>query len=268
MHSWASDGDVSPAEVVRTAVAAKLDIIAVTDHDIAAGVPEALSEAENHPIRVVPGIEISSMWEGRELHILGYWIDPLAAPILEHQTMAVRRRETRMEAMIERLGGLGLEVSMEDVRAAAGPSVMVLGRPHLARAMHARGHTRFYSEAFNKYIGDSGPAYVAEGFPEPAAAIDTIHRAGGVAVWAHPAPAWFLEGIPLLHDWGLDGVECFRPGMEESDVRLFEKEALARGLMPSGGSDWHGPQRSTMGEFAVDATRIARLLEIGGVVVE
>ncbi len=267
MHSWASDGDVSPEEVVRTAVAARLDVIAITDHDIASGVNAALREAEQHPITVIPGIEISSMWEGRELHILGYWIDPESAPIQEHQTMAVQRRTTRMVAMIERLAGLGLEVSMDDVRAAAGPSVMALGRPHLARAMHARGHTRFYSEAFNRYIGDAGPAYVAEGFPEPAEAIDTIHRAGGVAVWAHPPPLWFLDGMQLLPGWGLDGVECFRPGMEEADVRLFEEETRARGLLLSGGSDWHGPQRSTMGDFAVDGARIAPLLEIGGVTV-
>ena len=264
MHSWASDGDVSPTEVVRTAVAARLDVIAITDHDIASGIAEGLQEAEHHPVTVIPGIEISSMWDGRELHILGYWIDPQSAPILEHQTMAVQRRSLRMEAMIERLGALGLEVTMADVRAAAGPSVMALGRPHLARAMHARGHTRFYAEAFNRYIGDSGPAYVTEGFPTPAEAIDTIHRAGGVAVWAHPAPLWFLEGIPLLQGWGLDGVECFRPGMDEVDVRLFEEETRTRGLFPSGGSDWHGPKRSTLGDFAVDSERVAELLRLGG----
>lgn len=267
MHSWASDGDVSPTEVVRIAAAARLDVIAVTDHDIASGVQEACLEAANHSVTVVPGIEISSMWEGRELHILGYWIDPFSPPILEHQELAVRRRSVRMEAMIERLRGLGLEVSMNDVELAAGPSVKALGRPHLARALFNRGHTRYYADAFNRYIGDLGPAYVAEGFPLPADAIDTIHRAGGVAVWAHPAPAWFREGIPLLQEWGIDGVECYRPGMLEADVHLFERETHARGLLPTGGSDWHGPQRSKMGDFAVDGARIREVLRIGGVLV-
>lgn len=265
MHSWASDGDVSPTEVVRIAAAARLDVIAVTDHDVASGVEEARAEAGNHPVTVIPGIEMSTMWEGRELHILGYWIDPLSPPILEHQGRAVTRRSVRMEAMIGRLHDLGLEVTMADVEAAAGPSVKALGRPHLARALFNRGYTRFYAEAFNRYIGDLGPAYVAEGFPLPADAIDTIHRAGGVAVWAHPAPTWFLDGIGLLQQWGIDGVECYRPGMFDSDVQLFEQETKARGLFPTGGSDWHGPQRSKMGDFAVDGGRISEILRIGGI---
>src|SRR5690606_292478 len=126
-----------------------------------------------------------------ELHILGYFIDPGSEPILRHQTAAGRRRRLRMEAMIAKLGELGVEVTMEDVQRAAGPSARTLGRPHLARALHARGHTRYYSEAFSHYIGDAGPAYVAEGFPMPEEAIRTIHAAGGLAVWAHPSPAWF-----------------------------------------------------------------------------
>lgn len=267
MHSWASDGDVSPADVVRTAAAARLDIISLTDHDIAAGVQEAVAESMHHAVTVVPGIEISSMWETRELHILGYWIDPESVPIQEHQRLSVLRRWVRMESMIDRLRGMGIQLTMGDVQDAAGPSVKALGRPHLARALFNGGFTRFYADAFNRYIGDSGPAYVAEGFPSPAEAIDTIHRAGGVAVWAHPSPPWFVEGIELLEGWGIDGIECYRPGMLESDVQLFEQETRHRGLFPTGGSDWHGPQRSRMGDFAVDGARISEVLKIGGVAV-
>ena len=265
LHTWVSDGDVAPAEVARLATAAGLDIIAITDHDTAAGVEEAVRAAQELPLTVVPGIEISTMWESHELHILGYWIDPKSDSILRHQTQAILRRSVRMEAMVDRLQHLGIDVTMADVQLAAGPTVQTLGRPHLARAIHARGHTRYYAEAFVRYIGDGGPAYVAEGFPHPKEAIDTIHAAGGVAVWAHPSPEWFLEGVGLLAEWGIDGIECFRPGMEPATVESFEREARARGLFPTGGSDWHGPQRFTLGEFSLYSARIGELLAIGGV---
>src|SRR5690606_26037388 len=143
-----------------------------------------------------------------ELHILGYWIDPFSPPILQHQERSVRRRADRMMAMVERLQKLGVAIAFSDVEEAAGPSVRALGRPHLARALYAGGHTRFYGEAFTRFIGDGGPAFVAEGFPLPRDAIASIHDAGGVAVWAHPPLHWFEEGLDLLADWGLDGVEC------------------------------------------------------------
>src|SRR5690606_22388243 len=188
-----SDGDVSPTEVTRIATSSGLDVIALTDHDTAAGVEEAVGAAQDLPLTVIPGIEISTMWEAHELHILGYWIDPKSEPILRHQTQSVLRRSVRMEEMVDRLQRLGVDVTMADVELAAGPTVQTLGRPHLARAIHTRGHTRYYAEAFVRFIGDGGPAYVAEGFPLPEHAIETIHAAGGVAVWAHPSPEWFME---------------------------------------------------------------------------
>jgi 3',5'-nucleoside bisphosphate phosphatase len=266
-HTWVSDGDVAPAELVRLAEAARLDIIALTDHDTAAGVPEAVAAAEGRPIRVIPGIEISTRWSDHEIHVLGYWIDPSSASILAHQVSATERRFRRMEAMLDRLQGMGVSLSMDEVQAAAGTGVRTLGRPHLARALHTAGYTRFYSEAFGRFIGDGGPAFVAEGFPEPAAGIDVIHQAGGVAVWAHPAPARFDEFLPLMKTWGIDGVECYRPGMDPKDVASFEAGARRSGLFLTGGSDWHGPQRFTLGEFAVAADRIAEVLAFGGILV-
>lgn len=267
LHSWVSDGDVSPTEVVRLAAAARLDVISLTDHDTAAGVEEAMAEAERHRLSVVPGIEISSRWGEHELHILGYWIDPASEPILEHQRRAGQRRTTRMHSMIELLAGMGVEVSMEDVQTAAGQGSRTLGRPHLARALFARGHTRYYSEAFTRFIGDGGPAHVAEGFPDPEYAIAAIHSAGGAAVWAHPQLDWFEEGIELLTGWGLDGVECYRPGADPADVLRLESITRARSLLPTGGSDWHGPQRSALGGFTVSGDRVAGVLSFGGLAV-
>lgn len=265
LHTWVSDGETSPTEVVERAVAARLDVIAITDHDTAAGLPEAIAAASARPVTLIPGIEISCRLDQSELHILGYWIDPLAPAIVEHQTLAASRRHTRMLTMIDRLRAMGVEITIEEVQAAAGPSVKSLGRPHLARALHTARHTRFYGEAFTRFIGNSGPAYVAEGFPSPEYAIDVIHAAGGRAVWAHPPFAEFDLLLPGLRDAGLDGVECFRPAVEWGDSIHMETTARALGMFPTGGSDWHGPTRNRLGEFAVAGSRVRELLAIGDI---
>lgn len=261
LHTWVSDGAVSPADLVRRAAAAGLDVIAVTDHDTAAGVAEASEAARDHPVRVVPGIEISTRVGGQEFHILGYWIDVSAASIVEHQIGAAVRRYDRMISMVERLRKMGIGITMEDVEAAAGPSARTLGRPHLARALHARRFTRYYNEAFDRYIGDSGPAFVAEGFPTPAEAIQRIHEAGGHAVWAHPPIETFGAILPDLARAGLDGVECYRPSVDADDALRLEDAVRRLGLFPSGGSDWHGPASGKLGEFAVDGARIPEVLD-------
>lgn len=265
LHTWVSDGDLSPAQVVGAAINARLDVIAITDHDTAAGVVEALDAAADEPIEVVPGIEVSCRNDVTEFHILGYWIDPTARSILDHQAGAATRRSARMVVMIERLRGLGIEITYEEVQAIAGPTVRALGRPHLARALHAGRHTRFYGEAFTRFIGDSGPAFVAEGFPTPAEAIEVIHAAGGQAVWAHPPLGDFNRHLPELVAAGLDGIECFRPGAEWEDATDLEAAARASGLFATGGSDWHGPARFRLGDFAVDGSRVREVLAFGGV---
>jgi predicted metal-dependent phosphoesterase TrpH len=262
LHTWVSDGDVSPTEVVKLAAAAGLDLIAITDHDTALGVPEAQIAAADLPLIVVPGIEISSRLDEQELHILGYWIEPTAESILEHQRRATLRRSTRMAAMVARLQDLGVGITYEDVEAAAGPTVKTLGRPHLARALHAGRHTRYYGEAFIRFIGDAGPAYVAEGFPAPADAIRAIHGAGGKAVWAHPPLATFTDILPALEAAGLDGVECFRPGVDAVDWVRLEKETRRLGLFPTGGSDWHGPARCSLGAFAINGSTMPEVLAL------
>lgn len=241
-------------------------MIAITDHDTAAGVDEAVAAAGEHPLAVVPGIEISTCTSPHELHVLGYWIDPRAPAIIAHQTAAAVRRVRRMERMVEKLVGMGVPVSMEEVRTAAGPEARTLGRPHLARALLAAGFIRSFSEAFNRYIGDRGPAFVAQDFPTPRDAIDAIHASGGVAVWAHPPLEVAEELMPSFADWGLDGVECFRPNTTPPDAERLQNLAERYDLFPSGGSDWHGPRRAfELGSFQVPAERIARLLAVGGI---
>jgi len=265
LHTWISDGDLPPAEVAKLAARAGLGAIAITDHDTAAGVEEARVAVVGLPITVVPGIEISSRWRDQEWHILGYWIDPASPSILAHQLAAGRRRSDRMSEMVSRLQDMGIGVTFAEVEAAAGPSVRTLGRPHLARALHAGGHTRYYGEAFQRFIGDGGPAFVAEGFPTPAAAIETIRTGGGVAVWAHPPIDWLDAALPMMLEWGLSGVECYRPMTDPHEVTILERSARSFGLFPTGGSDWHNAHRTAIGDFAVDAARVGDLLAVGGI---
>ena len=265
LHSHVSDGDLSPAALVKAASAAGIRIMALADHDTAAGVPQALATASTLPIGVIPALEVSTRWEAYELHILGYWIDPYSPPILAHQEASIRRRVERMRGMVGRLQEMGIPITYEQVVTAAGPEAQSIGRPHLARALLAAGHTRFYGEAFARYISDSGPAFVAQAFPTPSEAIAMIHAAGGVAVWAHP-PLDTLEGLlPGMADWGLDGLECFRPLLDPQQVLLLTETARRYGLFPTGGSDWHGPHRAALGAFHIRREAVYELLALGGI---
>jgi predicted metal-dependent phosphoesterase TrpH len=266
LHSHVSDGDLAPAAVVRAASAAGLRVMALTDHDTSAGVPQALATAATLPIAVIPGIEISTRWTDRELHVLGYWIDPYSEPIVAHQTASVLRRTERMQGMIAKLRDMGIPITFEQVIAAAGPEAQSIGRPHLARALLAAGHTRYYGEAFARFISDTGPAFVAQAFPTPAEAIAMIHSAGGVAVWAHP-PLDVLEPmLPMMADSGLNGLECFRPMVGPTDLALLLDTARRFGLFPTGGSDWHGPHRAAIGDFHIAEEQVYELLAVGGIV--
>lgn len=243
------------------AAAGRLDVIAIADHDTVSGVAEAVSAAEPLPLQVVPAIEISTRHGDRELHILGYFVDIDSPAMLRHQDLARVRRVERMQGMVERLQGFGIPVEYADVTRAAGPDASSIGRPHLARALLERGHTRTFAEAFDRYIGDRGPAFVRSDFPGVRDAIDAIREAGGVPVWAHPEVNVFDENIRTFAGWGLSGVECYRPNTPPAECHLFETAALQLGLFRTGGSDWHGSHRGPLGDFAVAYRDVRELLD-------
>jgi hypothetical protein len=266
IHTHASDGHFSPTEVVQMAVTGRLDVISITDHDTVAGVDEALAAADGLPLRVVPGIEMSTREDDHEIHLLGYFVDPHSAPVVQHQAGAVERRAERMRQMVENLNRMGVEVDYADVVRAAGPDASTIGRPHLARALLERGATRYYGEAFDRYIGDQGPAFVRSDFPGVRESIEAVHRAGGVAVWAHPDVAMFDQYVRVFAEWGLDGVECYRPSTPPVESHLFETVAHSLGMFCTGGSDWHGTHRGPLGDFAVKWDDVQELLagRLGG----
>jgi predicted metal-dependent phosphoesterase TrpH len=264
IHTHASDGQLSPTAVVNAAARGRLDVIAITDHDTVAGLHEALAAARSLPLEVVPGVELSTRHGPHEIHVLGYFIDPDSPALREYQSAAGDRRAGRMQEMVRRLQGLGVGVEFEDVLRMAGPEASSLGRPHLARALQAAGHTRSVGEAFDLYLKDGGSAFVETAFPSVREAIDTIHQAGGVAVWAHPDLPVFDAEVRTFAGWGLNGIECFRPTTPPVESMLFDKVAREMGLFRTGGSDWHGPHRGRLGDWAIRSDEVRELLDLKG----
>lgn len=264
MHSTASDGAFAPAEVVRAAAAGGLHVIALADHDTTAGVAPALAAARGQ-LHVIPALEVSTTLEGVEHHVLGYYVDVTHPRILSFGDVASSRRRERMRGMIGRLEGLGVSVPFEEVAAAAGPDARAVGRPHLARALVERGYANSFADAFDRYIGDHGPAYLPTNLLTPADAIALIHEAGGVAIWAHPRPDALTRLLPQFLEWGLDGIECFRPRLSPAETAVVEGAARAHDLLVTGGSDWHGEWHGRLGTFAVSADDVAAFLARGGI---
>jgi predicted metal-dependent phosphoesterase TrpH len=242
VHSNASDGTDSPAEVMRRAGQAGLDVVALTDHDTVAGHEQAWRALPDGLI-LVPGMELSGRLAGRSVHLLAYLFDPGDAELNAELARITDDRVLRARAMVDRLAELGVDISWDQVAAIAGPAVV--GRPHIARAMAASGAIAEPRDAFTRdWIADGGRAYVDRYALDPGHAIRLVRAAGGAVVLAHPRAGrdWDVsdEQIAGLAAVGLAGVEVFHP--DQSDAERARLLALTRdlGLLASGGSDDHG----------------------------
>ena len=241
VHSSASDGTDPPAEVMRRAAQAGLDVVALTDHDTVAGHAEAHAAAG--PVTLLPGMELSGRLDGRSLHMLAYLFDADQPELSAELTRIRDDRVLRARAMVDKLAGLGVDVSWEQVAAIAGQAVV--GRPHIARAMADSGAIASPREAFTRdWIADGGRAYVGRYALDPVRAIGLVREAGGVTVLAHPRAGrdtWVTnEQITGLAAVGLAGLEVFHP--DQSDAERARLIALAHDLdlAATGGSDDHG----------------------------
>jgi hypothetical protein len=265
VHTTASDGSWSPGAVVRGAAAGGLDVIAITDHDTAAGFAAATEAAVGLDLQVIPALEVSSTHAGRDIHVLGYFVDPDSSALRAHAARATGRREERMREMLARLVKQGIAVEYAAVEEAAGPDRVVIGRPHLARALVAAGHATSLPDAFDRLIGDDKPAFVPTNLLTAVQAVEVVRAAGGVPVWAHP-PTDMVDGLlPALLAAGLRGLEVYRPKNARTDVIRYEAICRSRGLLPSGGSDWHSPDGGTaLGDFFVTGDEVEALLAVGG----
>lgn len=236
-HSTASDGSRAPAEVIRAARAAGLAALALTDHDTIAGVAEACAAGTELGVRVVAGVELSAVEHDVETHILGLHLAELGE--LDRRLVELRdMRMNRARRIVERLQQLGVAVSMDAVLdAAAGGAV---GRPHVARALVAGGWVADFREAFERYLGNGRQAFVPKEHLSAAAAIEIIHRAGGLAILAHPGGLATRDRILALTSAGLDGLEILHPSHSWDDSQRLDALAAELDLARSGGSDWHG----------------------------
>ncbi len=264
IHSLASDGSLSPRDLVAAARAAGLHVIALADHDTTAGVRDAAAAGEGH-VHVIPALEISTTHAGEDVHLLGYYVDLDDPALIAYEESAVHRRRERMQSMIDRLAGLGVRVSLGDVETAAGIEARSIARPHLARALVGAGHAMTVADAFDRWIGNAAPAYVAVDLISLADAIAMVRAAGGVAVWAHPDMDMFRRDIGQFHALGLNGVECYRPRSTPSESLELETAAQRRGMLVTGGSDWHGLWNGRLGSFAVTRDEVGAFLERGGI---
>jgi 3',5'-nucleoside bisphosphate phosphatase len=248
MHSTCSDGALTVAELVPAVHAAGVHVFALTDHDTLEGLGVARREAERLGLGWISGVEISTRFQELEIHVLGYGFDVenrVLGALLETQKQARRERIPRIVA---KLNELGLGVSVADVDAVAKGANP--GRPHVARALLARGLVRDLEEAFERYLGDGAPAQLPKPMPAPEVAIAAIHAAGGKAVWAHPLAAAVRRSGQLvriareLKGQGLDGLEEVHPAHDANDRKQLRKLARELDLERTGGSDFHGGHRT------------------------
>jgi predicted metal-dependent phosphoesterase TrpH len=244
MHSTCSDGSLGVQELVRAVHAAGVDVFALTDHDTLEGLDVARLEAQRLGLGWISGVEISTRFAELELHVLGYGFDVENRELdtlLRAQKIARRERIPRIVA---KLNEFGVDLSVADVDAVAQGANP--GRPHVARALVARGFVRDVEDAFTRYLGEGGSVQLPKPLPTPEVAIAAIHAAGGKAVWAHPLASAIRRSGGLvriardLAAQGLDGLEEVHPAHDAGDRKQLRKLARELGLECSGGSDFHG----------------------------
>lgn len=239
LHTTESDGTWSPQELTQEAAKRGLKTIAITDHDTTAGIGEALAHAPQS-LQVIPGIELSAVSEsGEEVHVIGLWIDPTARSLQRQLSILRESRLSRTEEILNRLQKLGVALSYEDVLRYAQKDV--LSRSHIASALLEKGYVQTKQEAFTTYIGQGAPAYVERYKISPEDAVELILGAGGVPVLAHPGLLGNLDILPTMVDAGLVGLEVIHSSHIPEQVEFFHDLANKWGLLPSGGSDCHGP---------------------------
>jgi 3',5'-nucleoside bisphosphate phosphatase len=236
-HSTASDGILPPEQVIEAAERCGLKAVALTDHDTIAGLPAAREAGQRLGIRVIAGVELSAFYEDHEVHLLALHLSQLDT--LEKRLAELRlMRLARAERIVEKLNALGIPIKLDEVLSQSDGGAV--GRPHVARALIARGVVHDFRDAFMTYLGNNGSAFVPKDKLSIEDAIAIAHEAGALAIWAHPADGGRRDRLEPLIAAGLDGIEIRHPGHSGEDVKRLQALADFFGLVPSGGSDWHG----------------------------
>lgn len=261
LHTLFSDGTYTPNELVLKAIDAGLSCIAVTDHDTVQGLDQAIAIGQDKGLEVLPGIELSAEYESQEVHVLGYLIDYKSPAFLKQLDILKENRIRRIYKIVEKLNSLGVSL---DAQAVFDISVGgVPGRLHVARALVNGGFVKSIFEAFNKYIGDKGPAYVLGFRFSPQDAIRFIGDAGGVSILAHPYILHNDELILKFAKLGLMGLEAYYPGHSQGETNFYLNLAKEHNLLVTGGSDCHGKAKPevSIGSVKIPYALVERLKE-------
>jgi len=267
LHTTASDGRLSPEDVVRTAAHLGLAVISITDHDSLDGIAIALKAAGQYPsLTVIPGVEVSTDVPHGEVHVLGYFVDHTNPELIIKLAAFRNSRKVRAQRMIEKLATMGVHIDWPRVQDIAGTGSV--GRPHIAQAMLEKGYIPSLKEAFNKYIGREAPAYVEREKMTPEEVVELITQVGGLAVLAHPAQIDDLEHlIPRLQRVGLVGVEAYYNSYPPKTIQYLASVAHKHALVATGGSDFHGMDRATetpIGGVSIPPESINRIMALKG----
>jgi len=237
-HTIASDGSYSAEELLDKAAEKKLKIISITDHDTIKGYLSAKDKARELKIDLIPGVEVSAVWKSREVHILIYCFDETDEDFRKMLFNQKRARIRRMERIVKKLQKEGLDVTMDEVRAEAGPGNV--GRPHAAAVLIHKGYVASVAEAFIRYLSTEKLGNIKTEYVTVEELIEIAKEAGGVLSLAHPGPLYTQDEIDELTSLGLDGIECIHPSHNYSVQRTFSKIAARDNLLVTGGSDFHG----------------------------
>ena len=262
LHTTASDGLLEPAALVERAAAAGLRTIAVTDHDTVGGIAAAREAGAGFGVRVIPGIEITAVEDGRDLHILGYFLDPFSGPLDLFLRAQRADRIRRVREIGARLGDLGYALDVEPLIAAASQGSRSVGRPAIADALVAAGHCVDRNDAFARLLGRGGPAFVPRAGTSPAAVIEIIHAAHGIASLAHPGISADDGAIEHLVTKRLDAIEVWHSDHSPEQRQHYSGLADRLNVAKTGGSDYHGDgvhRACRLGGVVLPATELARL---------
>jgi predicted metal-dependent phosphoesterase TrpH len=269
-HSVASDGTQTPSDNVRQARELDLAAIALTDHDTTAGLEEALAEGDRLQMEVVPGVEISTVADNQDIHVLGYYVG-YRNPLFQTRLKSLRdTRERRNDMIIDKLRELGMDVSMEEVIDRLDRTLDIgetIGRPHIATLLLGKGYVASIKEAFDRYLGSHGAAYVNLPRITPQQAITWIREAGGCAVLAHPGLYGNDDLVSHLIASGLDGIEAYHSDHTLEQEKRYVDLAVRHRIIVTGGSDFHGERggaeyHGPIGNRTVDYSSVHMLKQL------
>lgn len=261
IHTHYSDGLKSPKEMLELAAQAGLAGVGICDHDTVEAIPEALKLAQEMGLLVVPGVELSSQHSGKDIHILGYFIELDNPKLVSHLGLFQDERRRRAEKMVVKLNRMGVQITMDEVDGKAKSGS--IGRPHIAEVLTEKGYVETFQEAFYRYIGYGSKAYEEKYRISPDKAIALIAESGGLSFLAHASPLIDDDLILEMIKAGLDGIEIVHPKLSDSRTRHLQRIAQNQGLLVSGGSDCHGGRNGmqTLGRYKVPYNLVEEMQE-------